>query len=807
MKCSRAMNLVRFMYSSFFVFSFLSCTEYINFETILQEQKNVANKKQIDVTKEVDYIGKTFYLGSSDRVQSLLSTRALSPERMLARSFNIDAESSGENYLGVHVMAAYINENSDLQNIEVWINDEYAGELDLNKAEWDFVTLKNGKKIQLNSGSNTITFASLPPYYPEIDAIQVERDIQSLTDNDPQYEDFIVQLKSNKMSVREKVEQSDLEKLALNSDKNIISTRSAYNDSHDWQVTPQILSNPDGNYNHCICVPVTYTYHRKLSLSKGTYTFMTGPIDGDDYYTVDPVMYLYKIDDPHNYSYYNDDASGKGHHPELTVNIPAGDYYLVIRAYSSYYASSATGRQGLVNVYQNGSILNTQCPIAGYTVDVDSPNTGIINYFTAYTTGLPEFFLEEKASNKVKFFGESFFYASPMEEAWMEDARLRLTKPSSNDRYKMIISCVGAFGAYYGNCDVYGSCQQVQAGDNVANAFPNLMVNDAIYSSASETSVYNCASWAGGLTYGWTWGGIYKNNQGSELVGPYYGSPDIWDSWDDFFGNNPQRYAGATIYTREDADASNGEIAVWSSDGTISGVTHFSCRGTANNHPHGYAWESKPGAYRRIFHPRDALRGTSIYSYGNIFAYYRDASKPPYPSMTRSVNSEGSTFMSMEESIERGLTVIKDVELTEDEKSLFSVVETRSSATFDTREVESLYNAWTEKISSTEFLHISNPYTLIETNEGQELISYCKSNKKDALAFFVNLYFMDNNETIAKAVSYYIFCEIFSDYAEVIENIKKDWKNNQYDENGAYIAPTPKLFLKKFAQKLISKII
>ncbi len=800
----RLMNLVRFMYSLFFVLSIFGCTEELEFEAAPQELENVANKKHIEATKEVDYIGKTFYLGSSDKIQSLQATRSLSPKGMLTRSFNIDVRESGENYLGVHIMAAYINENSDLQNVEVWVNDKFVGELAINKAEWDFVTLNGGEKIRLNSGNNTITFASLPPYYPEIDAIQIESNIQSLIDSDPQYDDFIAQLILNKESVFEKVEQSDLEELALNSNKNNSFTRSAYNDSYDWQVTPKTLSNPDGNYKHCMCVPVTYTYHRKLSLSKGTYTFMTGPIEGDDYYTVDPVMYLYKIDDPHNYSYYSDDASGKGRHPELTVNIPAGDYYLVIRAYSSYYASSTTGRQGLVNVFQNGNILNSQCPVAGYIVDVDSPNTGIINYFTAYTTGLPEFFLEEKASKKVKFLGESYFYASPMEEMWMDDARLRLTKPSSNDRYRMIISCVGAFGAYYGNCDVYGSCQQVQAGDRVANAFPNLMVNDGIYSSANETNVYNCASWAGGLTSGWTWGGIYGDSESGQLVGPNYGSPYIWNSWDDFFGNSPQRYAGATVYTRDDADATNGEIAVWSSNGSISGVTHFSCRGTANNQPHGYAWESKPGELRRIFHPRDAVRGT----YGNIFAYYRDASKPAYGSpMTRTIRNGGSTSISMEESIERGLTVIEEVKLTEAEKVLFSNVQTRSSVTFDTENIKKLYSAWTNKIGSSEYLHISNPYTLIETKEGKELISYCKANRKEALAFFVNLYFMEDSETVAKAVSYYIFCNVFSDYAEIIENIKNDWKNNQYNENGAYIAPTPQLFLKKFVKSLIPKII
>ena len=42
MKCSCAMNLVRFMYSSFFMFSLLACTEDLNFETDVQHSKIIA---------------------------------------------------------------------------------------------------------------------------------------------------------------------------------------------------------------------------------------------------------------------------------------------------------------------------------------------------------------------------------------------------------------------------------------------------------------------------------------------------------------------------------------------------------------------------------------------------------------------------------------------------------------------------------------------------------------------------------------------------------------------------------------------
>lgn len=782
---------------------FCGCTSEIEKVTNNPTEEHINCISNIGISRGVDYRGKTFFLNNTDGVQQI-TTRSSDVTNMVTRSFKINATDAGEKYLGVHIMAASIDEKSTLQKVEVWVNNNYVADLEILKPEWDFVTLKNAKRINLIEGDNIITFASPSPYYPEIDAIQIEEDESSIMREDLQYNDYVAQLRKQKTSLIEKISQDSLEKISTSRMFLSKQTRSAYDNSYSWQVSPKTLDNPDGNYQHKICVPVTYTYHRKLSLSKGSYTFMTGPIDGDDYYTVDPVMYLYKIDDPHNYSFYNDDASGKGRHSQITVsNIPAGDYYLIIRAYSSSFASSSLGKQGLVNVYQNGNLLNSNASIAGYVVDVDSPNTGSINYFTAYTTGIADFFLEDKSSHKAKFFGENYFYIEPMENVWMDDARLRLTKSSSQDRYKMIISCIGAFGAYYGNCDVYGSCQQVKSGEAVAKSFANMKVNDAMYSSSANTTTYNCASWAGGLTYGWTWGGVYKSQSNTELVGSNYGNPFVWDSWDAFFANNPQRYAGATSYTREGAYANNGEIAVWSTTGDISGVTHFSCRGTANNHPHGYAWESKPGGYRRIFHPRDALKGTG---YGSIIAYYRDSSKSLNGTTTRSMGDKTEPI-SLEESIRRGMTVLEEVELSNEQKDLFANVRTRSMNVFETSEISKLYNLWSDKINEPEYLCISNPYKLLEIPEAINLISYCRQNKKDALAFFVNLYFIDTDDTVAKNVSYYMFCNIFSDYADIMEHIKTYWKKNQYNESGAYIAPTPKMFLKKFAKELISKIM
>ncbi|MBD9143525.1 MAG: hypothetical protein EGP48_01215, partial [Erysipelatoclostridium ramosum] len=432
------------------------------------------NAKANDVDDGITYLNQQFYLKSTDG--TIAGMTRSSSEGLLTRNFFINQTSEGENYLGVHILPASTGKNQ-LQNVFVYVNDEEVGELELNKDQWEFVTLKGQKAILLKAGSNKITFASEAPFYPEVDAIQVEPSVDRLIKEDPQYEDFLAHLK-NSTSVASgiKLEQNEvdaeLQKLAN------VQTRSAINPGDwNWQVTPQTFNNPDGNYAHKMNVPITYTYHRKLSLSAGTYTFHTATYEGETN-SVDPFMYLYKVDDPHNYSYYNDDGAGNLH-SKITVNIPAGDYYLVIRAYSSAFSSTTTGRQGLIDVYQNGTRINSGSPIAGYMVDVDTPYTGTMNFFTAYSSGIPDFYLEEKNTRQLKFFGETMFYMEPMDFMWWDDARLQMRK-SSDARYNMLVSSVGAFGAYYGNCDVYGMVPNAIRGDGwgVLESFPNLKQTD-----------------------------------------------------------------------------------------------------------------------------------------------------------------------------------------------------------------------------------------------------------------------------------------------------------------------------------------
>ena len=49
-----------------------------------------------------------------------------------------------------------------------------------------------------------------------------------------------------------------------------------------------------------------------------------------------------------------------------------------------------------------------------------------------------------------------------------------------------------------------------------------------------------------------------------------------------------------------------------------------------------------------------------------------------------------------------------------------------------------------------------------------------------------------------------MFCEIARDkYGNLIEQIKNDWKKQNYDENGSYIAPLPETFTKKYIKAIL----
>jgi hypothetical protein len=781
------------------------------------------------------FFTKSFY-EETDSKNTLLLERT---KKQLSKTFEMEIERSGNYFLAAHILPANnvekltgnrfdeirkMDDRVDILDVRVYLNDRLIGTLNQTKLDWELAPLKEVKTVRLQAGKNIIRFESDAPYYPMIDAVRITELEKALMIKDRKYDDFITYLKSNPKRVlpaeKETQEEVDRKARARLDSENTSALRSAmYPDFYSWQIIPHVFPAPEGNFGHSMNVPITYTYYRKLSLSAGSYTFITAPISGDTYYSVDPVMYLYKPDDPHNYTWYNDDDSGYGYHSRISVsNIPAGEYYLVVRAFSGSYALTELGRQGLVNVYQDGSILNSSVPVAGYKFDIsyDSSNRGLLNYFTAYTNGIPIIWLLQNTPNnshKMKFRSGIGFYVNLMDYFWYDDVRMRLDKQSS-DLYSMLISAEGAMSYNFGNCDGYGNIPTGMPYDNNSTIFPNLKLADAII-SAPATLTYNCHAWAGGIATGW----IQPMGYGISYL---TGSGAVWSSWDDYFGNNPSRYAGAMTFTRDQAHAGNGEIALWSHNSNIADASHSSVRLLANNNPHGYDWESKCGQLKRIFHPRNALTGSTSNGYGSIIAYYRDVNKNPgdislYSASVNQDNTERINILAlrsakssssvptftMEESIEKGLTIIEDVKLDAYQMDLITSnsVTTRSASI-----LQSLFNNWKEKIYSPELSIASNPYKYIEIDEGKQLVEYAKKNMEESIIFFAQTVFADEEPSFEKYIAEYLFCEIAKDdYAFIMEGIKDEWKNSNYDNLGRYIAPMPETFVKKYIKRLLDR--
>lgn len=739
---------------------FVQCEDdlSLNERNFVQDDVSIPNSDR-DVDEGLEYMNGTFYTKGIDG-KCEEQTRGGEAEVWLTRTYTINVEHEGEYYFAAHILPVRVPSNLEnggqLQQVGVSVNGIVLGNLKISKADWELAQIEDCPKIRLHSGVNTLVFKTKAPFYPDVDGVRLTDDLQSLLIKNELYDRYIESLQ------------------AQNS-----SSRSAFTEDITWRVSPKVYETPQCDYKHMECVPIAFTYYKKMSLIKGDWTFETGPVQGEAYYDVNPVMYLFKIDDPHKYSFYNDDTNG--FHPKITAkNIPAGDYYLVVRSCHNYHAQTTTGREGLVNVFCNGELMNEKMPVSGYVVDVESKK-GMVNYFTSNTRGIPTIWIVETDSKKMKFKGGVNFYMDSMDFPWYDDARVYLNKP--NDlKYQMLISAEGAMGFYFGNCDVYGSV--LDADKSYLNAFPNYKAGDAMQ-SAKSSNAYNSAAWAGGLDNCWFWG-----TSTSEATTSNYGSPYVWATWDAYFGNIPNRYNNAPSYSRN--NTGRAVIAVWSTTDDMSGVSYFSVTGDANKHAHGYAWETKINGKGRIFHPLNALSGTAA---GKVIGYYRKVE-----SRTRADERE----MTFEQSVKEGRTVIENVLLDEAQKRL---IENRKALSRTISDLDVLYKSWSRRIHSDEFVYTSNPYVFLEVQEGKDLMEYAQNHLEESILYMTQIIFSDKaQETLEVHILPLLFCEILKDtHASLIEEIKEAWRNHDHTESGAYIAPMPITFVKKYIKAILDR--
>lgn len=293
----------------FILLSLMTCFSYGQNKETFSVQSSACSKQMIgNLTVFVNPVSSRGIVPYSVKSRSRSNEYSVA---VLKTTFKVEVEQSGDYYLLANTLSTYVQKDK-FQEISVYVNGMYQGKLNNTEADWEIIGIKGKEKVSLNKGSNEIVFSSSAPFYPEIDAVQLTLDKSSLITTNAPYNAY--KALAAKDAVTEKTKES-------------------------WEVTP-IKGKIVGNANATVWqnVPTVYTYHRKISVtSKDKMEIHTTPVESEDYYDVDTYMYLYKIDDPYHYSWTNDDFIG--YHSKIEVTLPAGEYYLVIRAKQSDYAS------------------------------------------------------------------------------------------------------------------------------------------------------------------------------------------------------------------------------------------------------------------------------------------------------------------------------------------------------------------------------------------------------------------------------------------------------------------------------------
>lgn len=713
-----------------------------------------------------------FTNGRTSKRVSRLSSAANSVKKtdrivpILEKSFNIAVPQEGNYFFLANALSTYLPDGT-FQKISVYVNGIYQGNLDCKKASWEVIGIKGVPMVFCKKGDNTISFSSASPFYPEIEVVQLAKDSRQLIKT---IEPSFTALQNNQIRRLEQIP--------------IQASKSA------WEVTPEKTEIKDNNkVTAWKNVPVTYTYHRKISVQTNErITLHTTPVEGEDYNDVDTYMYFYKIDDPNKYSWSNDNYDGL--QSRLEVNVPAGDYYLVICSKYNSYASMEIPRAGLVNVYYNGAVLNEKVPVAGFMIDAPVNYSETLNYFTSKTNASVRLFLLD--GNKMLFNSEPYTYYSPADYYWLEGARKKIQHRKTNSNWKVLVTSTSAWWITWGHCDVY--CGFKDAPSKYLSRFPNLKSGDAIL-MAEDNAKYNSAAWAGGITDRNIW-----------IGNSTYGSPSVWKTWDDYFANNPSRYPNAEIYKRTVAGPMT--VMVYSKDSTMTGISHFAVTNYANQLLHGYAFESKIGTWGRITHERNSLNGNE---YGKPFIYYYKEVLP-YHHMTNT--AQGTLLQnvqsrySLKESIRDGLTVELQVTLDDNQEALIRKQlsqDIKGNQTFDR-----LFEKWSHYVneynSNKEAVSVEE---ILENPAGKEVVEYGKKHLKESICYLSNLLFsqLDNNELAHdKELLSFLFCRIAAEkYGRIIERIKEEWAKSSYTNDGAYIYPSCEYFTKKYIQEILEQ--
>lgn len=643
--------------------------------------------------------------------------------------FVADVTNSGNYYLNCWILGVE-NENGSISEYDVYVNGTSVGKVCPNKANWQSISISTGT-ISLTEGKNTIVFSGIIPEIPNIEFIKLSTDKNK------------AEIPSHNYDRRIKQIENETNILLANNITSSISDTTALVSFANLEL------DSNANYTYHENVPLYYTFRYQAYFTEGTeITFSVTPVSG-----ATPMLEVFYSNNPEVYSWsvLND---------SLNITIPvSGSYWVRARSYQN-------ARTGIVNVsfgdksFENvpiysfgfGHTLDTEYEYNTFTADLDES-----------TEGDPILHIGRGFPDKIVAFNDD--YSGTSDHDWYYNSRIR--KHNTIATTSVFVNNYSSYDEIT-FCDVYIGCRN----SPVYSYFPNLLQYDAIQSAPRDLT-YNCISWSGGITEYWEW----PLSQMSQ----YHVAGNDRASFDLFYTS--PRYNGCSLYTRNGATYYNSKVDLWGIvDGTNVEYTHASIKHGADNHPHGYAWESKPGSLARTFHPRESLEGSS---YGEIVEYYR------YAGTAQNVQP-----MILTESIAEGLSVLENVEFTDAEWLIINAeiecLSVTQKNTFNTK-----YQAWKETWDNSQYSSLDT----YKNDAYNELLTYCNTFYESQFLVFEKL---GNGEFFNLLLVEDLTLVNNSANNAILEAIKEDNSDNPTTSTGETIVRSPYSNSMKYAKQLLS---
>jgi len=583
------------------------------------------------------------------------------------RVFSVNAREAGDYYLDAWM--SFPSVNGKCIEYEILINGvTQEGTLKSTTEGWQSASLTNARNstasIKLKLGLNEISIKGIAPGIPNVEFVKLSKSLNSAGISNTEYREYYDGIKSQEESSRQKASPS---KVAPSDTTNILMSRSVGTNGQE--------------FNYTLNVPVKYTTYGYYDFTAGqTVTIYTS---SNSY---QHVIECFSASTPTSSSW-GLQATGAGT-LSFTVN-QTGSYIIRFRAYRQLI-------DGLINysIIVNNKLVESMnnCPVSGYGLVVPSGYnySTDVNAFTGNTnSGADTYMWVQGSNNRILGYNDDFRGGGNFSWGWHS----RINQGISGTQ--AVLFSAHRASAPATTCDVYVGLKNTEA--NTLRYFPLLNSIDAIR-TAPSSGVYNCIAWSVGVTNDWHW------------------PPSMWQ----YQSSTPlaafDAYYRAYGFERAGANSSNGAIALWALNGSL---THASVRKNTisdrANRPHGFDWESKPGGLTRTTHTRDALAGNNSGDYGNIAYYYK-------PSSARTMSASNP--------------ISEIAELSSAELSVTDNVKSQLSNAVIS-EFEKLYSAWSKTWALPEVALNSDPRKYAESKEYSALVEFCNKYGKATWPLFI----------------------------------------------------------------------